>query len=337
MKIRVSLGTAIVLGLHKGQLLVPPTTGYFLLSSSQGCLGTCGFCPQAQISDCSPDQLSRVVWPSFPLLNTVEAVSKAWQKKQLRRICIQTTNYEHCSQDLLEVIRAIRNVAAIPLSLSCFPLSREEFKALKTAGAQRIGIALDAATPQLFSEAKGAKAGGPYRWESHLAALSAAQEIFGKNQVTTHLIIGLGETEKQACEFLQYVVDRGIRVGLFAFTPISGTRFEAKESPQLDSYRRIQVARNLIHDNLARAETFVFDHAEQISSFGMTWRKAKKLVTSGKPFQTTGCPNCNRPFYNESVRGPWYNFPRKLTADETNDILEDLLKQDLFQMSNKGD
>jgi biotin synthase len=210
-------------------------------------------------------------------------------------------------------------------------LSNDVFSELKTAGVHRIGIALDAATPELFSEVKGIGARGPYRWKSHLKALSDAQEIFGKKQVTTHLIIGLGETEKQACEFLQAFVDLEIRIGLFALTPIPGTSFELKEAPPLDSYRRVQLARALIHEGLARVEAFEFDENDQISSFGITWRKAKDLVTSGRPFETSGCPQCNRPFYNEPVRGPWYNFPRKLTIEELGIILQGVLDQNLFQ------
>ncbi|MFX0116257.1 MAG: radical SAM protein [Candidatus Hodarchaeota archaeon] len=329
-KVRVSLGTAVVLGLHEGLLMVPPTTGYILLSSSDGCLGACGFCPQAQSSHCNPDQLSRVAWPSFSLLETARAIGKAWRNKKLYRVCIQTTNYDNYLDDLLELVRTIHNSAAIPISISSLPLSKDEFKALKGAGVQRIGIALDAATPELFSEVKGIKAGGPYRWKTHLSALSDAQEVFGKNRVTTHLIIGLGETEKQACEFIQHSIDQGIRVGLFAFTPIPGTRFESKKPPKLDAYRRIQLARALIHEKHAKVEDFEFNEIEQISSFGITWTDVRDLVTSGRPFQTTGCSACNRPFYNESVRGPWYNFPRRLTADEVSDILQDLMKQELF-------
>jgi biotin synthase-related radical SAM superfamily protein len=332
-KVRVSLGTAVVLALHEGLLMVPPTTGYILLSSSDGCLGACGFCPQAQSSRCKPDQLSRVAWPSFSLLKTARAIDKAWRNKNLHRVCIQTTNYENYLEDLLELVRTIHNSAAIPISISSLPLSQEEFRGLKGVGVQRIGIALDAATPELFSEVKGAKAGGPYRWKTHLMALSDAQKIFGKNRVTTHLIIGLGETEKESCEFIQHCVDQGIRVGLFAFTPIPGTRFESKSPPRLDNYRRIQLARALIHEKLAKAEDFEFNEIGQISSFGIAWTDTRDLVTSGRPFQTTGCPACNRPFYNESVRGPWYNFPRKLTTDEVSDILQDLMKQELFRTS----
>jgi biotin synthase-related radical SAM superfamily protein len=34
------------------------------------------------------------------------------------------------------------------------------------------------------------------------------------------------------------------------------------------------------------------------------------------PFLTSGCADCNRPFYNEKPSGPIYNYPRKLTTQE---------------------
>ncbi|HDI74230.1 MAG TPA: hypothetical protein ENF57_04430 [Candidatus Korarchaeota archaeon] len=32
-------------------------------------------------------------------------------------------------------------------------------------------------------------------------------------------------------------------------------------------------------------------------------------------FLTSGCPSCNRPFYNERPRGPIYNFPSEDLLD----------------------
>jgi biotin synthase len=48
------------------------------------------------------------------------------------------------------------------------------------------------------------------------------------------------------------------------------------------------------------------------------------VINSGKPFLTSGCPNCNRPFYNEKPSGPLYNFPRDIRAGELKEIKGDL-------------
>ena len=40
-------------------------------------------------------------------------------------------------------------------------------------------------------------------------------------------------------------------------------------------------------------------------------------LADGDAFRTPGCPDCNRPFYNEHPGGPMYNYPRPLTLAET--------------------
>jgi len=37
---------------------------------------------------------------------------------------------------------------------------------------------------------------------------------------------------------------------------------------------------------------------------------------TGEAFRTSGCPGCNRPYYNERPSGPFYNYPRGLTEEE---------------------
>src|SRR5208337_3635305 len=98
----------------------------------------------------------------------------------------------------------------------------------------------------LFDQVKGKGVGGSYCWENQFSMLSEAIAAFGKRNVSTHLIVGLGETEKEAAQVIQKCVDMTVLPALFAFTPIHGTALENNSPPPLDSYRRIQVARYLI-------------------------------------------------------------------------------------------
>jgi biotin synthase len=41
-----------------------------------------------------------------------------------------------------------------------------------------------------------------------------------------------------------------------------------------------------------------------------------EALKDGEAFRTTGCPGCNRPFYNERPSGPFYNYPRPLKQNE---------------------
>jgi biotin synthase len=63
--IRVSVGSAIVLGLLEGKLDAEPTTAYLMTHRHGKCTANCGFCPQARTSRSKAELLSRVTWPAF--------------------------------------------------------------------------------------------------------------------------------------------------------------------------------------------------------------------------------------------------------------------------------
>jgi biotin synthase len=189
-------------------------------------------------------------------------------------------------------------------------------KLLSEAGAERIGIPLDAATKELFDKVKGFSAGGPYCWEKQFKLLSEAVNVFGKGKVSTHLIVGLGETEREMVETVQKCFDMGVLPALFAFTPISGTALAHLHQPRIQSYRRIQIARHLITHRIARCENMQSDIEERISNFGVDAQTLMQIIEAGEAFRTSGCPDCNRPYYNEKPSGPIYNYPKILEAED---------------------
>jgi biotin synthase len=172
----------------------------------------------------------------------------------------------------------------------------------------------------LFNEVKGKGAGGSYSWDNQFGMLTAASAVFGKGNVSTHVIVGLGETEKEAAQIIQKCADMSILPALFAFTPIRGTALEKKFPPTLESYRRVQLARYLIVEGLAQADRMRFDGEGKIASFGLEKEVLEEAVKSGEPFRTSGCRDCNRPFYNEKPSGPVYNYPRKMSREEIEEI-----------------
>ena len=92
-RVRVSIGSAIVLGLRKGRLDTKPTTAYFLMCRNEKCSANCGFCPQARESKGRADRLSRVTWPQFPTKQVVDNLVTVLKKGELNRVCIQSLNY----------------------------------------------------------------------------------------------------------------------------------------------------------------------------------------------------------------------------------------------------
>jgi len=323
-KIRVSLGSAITVGLLSGKLDAKPTTAYLMTYRDGKCTANCGFCPQARKSHGRADMLSRVSWPQFLTRNVLKALDEAAKNGWIKRVCVQALNYPEVFAHLQAIVEAITSNVRVPVSVSCQPLNMENIRRLAEAGAERIGIPLDAATEEIFDKVKGLSAGGPYEMRGQLALLEEAVKVFGKGKVSTHLIVGLGETEKEMVCMIQKCFDMGILPALFAFTPVAGTALENLNPPPIHQYRRIQLARHLIVHELARFENLDFDEEGRITNFGVDKQTLKRVVESGTPFQTSGCPNCNRPYYNEKPSGPIYNYPRQLTVEEIKRAVEEL-------------
>ena len=313
--LRVSIGTASILGLMECRLDAKPTTAYMMTYTEGSCTANCAFCPQARGSLSKKSLLSRVIWPAFPIEKVIHGLGQP-AEEIIERVCIQAINYPGFIDDVLVLLREIRDATGLPVSLDTPPLDRGDMERLKEAGLDRISIPLDAATPELFDEVKGRSAGGPYSWEKHLKALRTAVEVFGEGSVYSNLIAGLGETEEEAIGLVQRLMDMGIRTALYAFTPVPGTALADRPQPLLDAYRRVQLARYLITQGLARFEDMEFDEVGKLKDPGADAEVIRMALMGGEAFRTSGCPGCNRPYYNERPSGPFYNYPRSLTREE---------------------
>jgi biotin synthase len=310
-KVRVAFGTGVLLGLWRGEVTEPPTTAHFLTYFADRCRGNCKFCPQASESTSDLEMLSRVIWPKFDLEDVLPALRENSNKFQ--RVCIQAVNFPGVVDVISELVSLVKKVCQLPISVSCQPLPPHDLERLASIGVERFGLPFDAATKDIFDRVKGS-----YSWEGHLKALENARAVFG-DRVSTHLIAGLGESEEDLIRAVQFFHYSGVTVALFAFTPIPGTPLSGQPRPDIASYRRVQLARFLIDRNLSRAEDMSFSNGRLVD-FGVDLEILKKVVESGEPFVTSGCPGCNRPFYNESPRGPIYNYPRKPRRSEIEEI-----------------
>jgi lipoyl synthase len=323
-QVRVSLGTAMVLGLLEGKIDVVPTTAYLMTYRAGKCSANCGFCPQARSSKSNAEMLSRVSWPTFPTSLLLTALQNSVESGKIKRVCIQALNYPEVFVHLEALVKEVKKRSAVAVSVSCQPQTKGNLELLASAGVDRLGIALDAATQEVFDKVKGADAGASYRWNDEFRQLADAVTIFGRGNVSTHVIVGLGETEQQAVAVIQRCVDMTVLPALFAFTPVRGTALEGHAPPKLASYRRIQLARFLIVNGEASYDNMQFDGAGGIIGFGVTKEALNVAIDSGLPFQTSGCPDCNRPFYNEKPSGPFHNYPKKLGKKETEKVKKEL-------------
>ncbi|MEM2142646.1 MAG: radical SAM protein [Candidatus Thorarchaeota archaeon] len=316
--VRLSIGTAIAMGLEHGPCPQPFTTLFLMTNSPTGCRGHCSFCPQSGRSQ-TTSKLSRIDWPLYRL---DDVLARLPHVKGIQRICLQCLNYEGMTDDAVEILSVVRDKTSAALSVCSPPIPDEDMLRLRDVGVQRMGIAIDACTPQLFDSVKGKAVGGPYTWEGHMRAISSAQNIFGAGNVTTHLIVGLGETEQEAAEFILHMRDKGVSVGLFAFTGVPGTILSGKSQPDLGVYRRIQALRYLVSRGYVTRDHVSFDERGRLR-ICLDRERLREILSSGDAFRVSGCPGCNRPYYNERPAGVMYNYYRPLTQHEIAQALSD--------------
>jgi len=304
---RVSSGSAVVLGLSRAPLDAIPTTAYVMLG--ERCLNNCAFCAQAHSAHSGADALARVNWPAFSAESAIPAIASAASRGEIKRVCFQVTAGAGDHELAREAILATGAVCDVPVSVSIAASSLAQVGELLEAGAQRVTIALDAATPALFAQRKGRP------WEDTWQLLVEAAARYPR-QVGTHLIAGLGETEEQFLNIASMVLGMGITLGVFAFTPVRGTMMAGCQPPTLASYRRIQAAVWLLAEGLVRVEELRFDREGRLRDLSMTNQALSTLLSGGEAFRTSGCCDCNRPYYNERPGGPLYNYPRPLNGEE---------------------
>jgi len=319
-RLRASAGTAAVLGLAdlpRGD--VPPTAAYFLAGGR--CRRECGFCPQSHSSSSRADLLSRVTWPEVD----AEAARAALGGSAVRRACIQLTD---SADAWAEALRLLERPLPVPVCISCTGLNAESAARLLDAGADRVVLPLDAATPEIYAEVKGGS-GWAHTRES-LRRLAAG----APGRVGTHLVAGLGETEKEMLATIASLIREGVAVGLFAFTPVPGTRLADRSPPDLASYRRVQAGFFLLRKGRVKGQDLGF-HFGQLVAPGLDEAGLREFLADGKAFRTSGCPDCNRPYYNERPGREPYNYPRPLTADEARQQV-DAVARDLFPRPPQG-
>jgi biotin synthase len=300
-----------------------------LLHYKEGCSGRCHFCGLSRSRQEGPKGKTfiRVDWPVYSLEEIVER-SKAIG--QIHRVCVSMITHPKALEDTLHVIQRFKVETHLSISVLIAPTlihDRESLDAMRAAGADRVGIAVDAATPELFDQLRGRGVGGPHQWDHYWNVVTMAVDAFERYFVGIHLIVGLGETEKEMVGTIQRGQDLGAYTHLFSFFPEKGSPMERNPSPPLDQYRRIQLARWIINEGLGSADGMRFDEAGKLTDFGTP---IDPLIENGEAFMTSGCPGrdgkvaCNRPYGNERPSGPIRNFPFRLEPEDIEEIKKQL-------------
>jgi len=294
--LRVSLGSAVLLKLMDKRVDYLPTTIYVMTPGK--CVKSCKYCTEAKDSSSLPHMLSRVVWPPFPISDVTDRVKDG----NFKRLCIQTVNNRNSNKVVEKVLKEISTY--IPVSICINTYSEKLIDKLFLLGAERVGLPIDVANPELH---KTLREGDFFKKLQFILKMGDKH----KGRITTHIIVGLGENDREILSLYETFTKNGIKVALFAFTPVRGTELQDLNPPDIVRYRKIQVATKLIEKGVPLSE-FEFEENRLLKLPKISIDELKKL----NPFVTRGCPDCNRPYYNEKPKGTMYNYPYKLTEEE---------------------
>jgi biotin synthase len=329
--VQTSLAGAISLGLEPGRFMpkVRCTCLNLLLTYTGGCRAACSYCGLAHNRRADKSStFIRVRWPTYPLEEILERVRGG--RHPFKRVCVSMITRDHAVDDACAVISRVRESSGLPVSGLLAPTvmgGKNDLQKIRSAGADRVAIAIDAATEGLFDRHRGAGVGGPHRWDLFWAYLADSAEVFGLYKVGVHLIAGLGETEEQLVHAISRAYRMGAMTHLFSFFPEDGSLLQNRPQPPLGKYRRIQLARYLINEGIADGNPIRFSPAGQIIDFGLN---IEPFIRTGEAFMTSGCPDregrvaCNRPFGNERASEPMRNYPYRPGPEDIEKILHQI-------------
>lgn len=313
--VQTSLAGAMSLGLVPGSFHRDARCGCLnlLLTYASGCRASCSYCGLARNRHANaPDTFIRVKWPTYTMAEILSRLNT--HAHPFKRSCVSMLTHSRALGDACTIIRILKLHTDIPVSALISPtaMQRYDLKWIREAGADRVGIAVDAVTPELFEKHRAGGVGGPHRWEVFLQCLEDAVDVFGPYMVGVHLIVGLGETEEQMVAFIDRANKLKVATHLFSFFPERGSVLEAHPQPSLKQYRHIQLARYLINENIVSSDAMRFSPYGEVTDFGVD---IEPYIALGEPFMTSGCPGtdgkmaCNRPFGNERASEPMRNYP----------------------------
>ncbi|NQX28506.1 MSMEG_0568 family radical SAM protein [Microbacteriaceae bacterium VKM Ac-2854] len=129
------------------------------------------------------------------------------------------------ARHLARCVKAVlERVPGLPIQVQCEPPADGDYSALqelKDAGAQSIGIhieSMDESVRQQWTPGKARVSIDEYR-----AAWRAAVEIFGRNQVSTYLLVGMGEDPDEMVASAAELIEMGVYPFIVPFRPLKGT------------------------------------------------------------------------------------------------------------------
>jgi radical SAM protein (TIGR04043 family) len=162
-----------------------------------------------------------------------EVVAAAVELDSIKHVVL-TTGTPHSddrgAKVLAEAARAIKERVAIPIQAQCEPPSDLLwFEHMAAAGIDSLGLHLEAVTEEVRRRIMPGKAEVPLA--VYFQAFARAVAVFGRGQVSTYILAGLGDSREAILQACRELVALGVYPFVVPFVPIAGTPLEDHPAP----------------------------------------------------------------------------------------------------------
>jgi radical SAM protein (TIGR04043 family) len=167
-----------------------------------------------------------------------------------------TPNFTDRGAEILcESVAAVKAAVVLPVQVQCEPPDDPAwYQRLKDAGADALGMHLEAATQSVREKIMPGKA--TVTIEQYMVAFEQAVAVFGRGQVSTYLLAGLGDGAGEILDLCVRLVDIGVYPFVVPFQPIGGTPLEQHAAPSPAFMRQVlePLGRMLVEAGLRSAD-----------------------------------------------------------------------------------
>ncbi len=330
--VRISVAAAIELGLAPGRINGCSCNCINLLQNyPQGCAANCSYCGLARERPGLAEENSfiRVDWPLYETDLVAEKIAEKEAVATVGRVCIAQVQDHRATRDLIDMAARVHQAAPeVPISalVTATLLDESNLYDIKAAGVDIIGVGLDAVSEDVFLRTRGKLAKGPHRWDQHWEIVRAARQIYGPMKVNCHLIVGLGETDREMFDMIFQLKSEQIAGYLFSFNPEPGTAMQDVPRAPLERWRRIQYIKYLIENFDLSPDALEYSDSGELLKLTPPADAARLAFESGHAFMTNGCPDregvmaCNRPYGSYRPGEEFRDYPFVPDADERKTI-----------------
>jgi radical SAM protein (TIGR04043 family) len=156
---------------------------------------------------------------------------------------------------LCESAFAVKAAIDLPIQAQCEPPDDDAwFGRMRAAGIDALGMHLEAVTPAVRARIMPGKAQVPLA--RYFSAFEAAVPVFGRGQVSTYILAGLGDTAEAILDMAARLIGLGVYPFVVPFVPISGTPLENHPAPSAAFMHGIlqPIATMLVQGGLSAAD-----------------------------------------------------------------------------------